>query len=317
MRKLLAFVFTVLVLVGCTNPEPLDGLHQIGFASQLSRAIVEGVEGLQTGGILLFASYTLDNHTATLLDKEQLSYNNGAWDYTNKRYWVNGIYYRFCAVHPYNIQNNCTYDNNGEVTINYTGNTDSADLLYTAATRDLRNSEDYSAVPLHFKHACAALDFRIINASSNTITAVRNIYLTNLYNQGTFYFDTLGTAEWSNVTNRITDTNIYYDSQCTLPTNTTLPVNVSVKHPLFDNGALLVVPQFVYKTDVKLHLEYSTSTGNNKTYTNRDISLGTIGGTSPTEWELGKKYTYTLTITNDYITSDVVVVDWIDHYVDL
>lgn len=318
MRKLLAFVFTVLVLVGCTSPEPLDGLHQIGFASQLSRAVVEGISDLQSGGILLFASYTLDNQTASLLDNEKLYYNNGAWDYTNKRYWVNGIYYRFCAVHPYNIKNNCTYDNNGEVTINYTGNTTSADLLYTATTRDLQYSEDYSAVPLHFNHACAALDFRIVNASGNAITDIRNIYLTGLYNQGNFYFDILGTAEWQITGNRITATNVYYDDKCTLPTNNTLPVDVNRKHPLFDTGVLLVVPQEIYKQGVKLCLQYLTSTSNyNKTYIAREILLGNIGGSAPTEWVAGQKYTYTLTITDDYITSDVVVVDWVDHYVDL
>lgn len=320
MRKLLAFVFTVLVLAGCTSPEPLDGLHQIGFASQLSRAVVEGVSDLQNGGILLFASYTLDNQTASLLDNEHLYYDSSisSWKYDHTRYWVPGIFYRFCAVYPYNIQN-CTYNNNGEVTIQgYTGNTNSADLLYTATTRDLQYSEDYSAVPLHFNHACAALDFRIVNASGNAITAIRNIYLTGLYNQGNFHFDIFGTAEWQITGNCITADNIYSDSSCTLPTNNTLPVNVNYKHPLFDTGVLLVVPQEIYKTDVKLCLEYSTDTSYyNKTYIDREILLGNIGSSAPTEWVAGQKYTYTLTITDDFITSDVVVVDWVDHYVDL
>jgi hypothetical protein len=37
----------------------------------------------------------------------------------------------------------------------------------------------------------------------------------------------------------------------------------------------------------------------------------------PTEWRAGEKYEYNLTITDNTITTEVKVVDWIDHYVDL
>ena len=45
--------------------------------------------------------------------------------------------------------------------------------------------------------------------------------------------------------------------------------------------------------------------------------LGKLGALAPIEWEAGKKYEYTLTVTENAIVSNVKVVPWIDHYVDL
>jgi hypothetical protein len=52
-------------------------------------------------------------------------------------------------------------------------------------------------------------------------------------------------------------------------------------------------------------------------YAIRNIELGWLGGLTPTEWKPGEKYEYDLTITDNTITFEVNVVDWIDHYVDL
>ena len=77
----------------------------------------------------------------------------------------------------------------------------------------------------------------------------------------------------------------------------------------------MLIPQTVYKTPVTLHLEYIKE--GDAEYAVRNVELGWLGGTTPTEWKAGEKYEYNLTITENTITTEVRVVDWIDHFVDL
>ena len=156
--------------------------------------------------------------------------------------------------------------------------------------------------------------FNIINASNATLTNVRNIRLVGLHNVGTFSFGADGSAGWSFEGSVLNEYSQAFGGACTLPNNG-LPVNLNVKHPLYDVGAILVLPQTIYKTDVTLHLEYVKA--GDAEYAVRNIELGWLAGNVPTEWKAGEKYEYNLTITDNTITTEVLVVDWIDHYVDL
>jgi hypothetical protein len=316
MRKVLTIVLALLVLVGCENTKPIESDGAISFASQYNRSLIDSDADLREQDIKLFGAYTLDGRTARLFDAERLYYNAElpGWDYDNTQYWIAKANYRFCAVYPYNAP--CTFnDAEGKVTIaNYEGSTGGPDVLYASAKRDLAESYDVSTVPLHFRHACAAVQFNLINASNATLTDVRNIRLVGLHNRGNFSFDTEGTAEWEFDGTVVESYSQAFGGACTLP-NGGLPVNLNVKHSLYDGGALLVLPQTIYKTPVTLHLEYIKQ--GDAEYAIRNIELGWLGGLTPTEWKPGEKYEYDLTITDNTITFEVNVVDWIDHYVDL
>ena len=187
-------------------------------------------------------------------------------------------------------------------------------MLYAAKMRDLAEIDDFSTVPLHFRHACSAVKFNLINASNATVTNVRNIRLVGLQNRGDFTFSADGSASWVLDGSTVAAESQTFGGACTLP-NGGLPVNLNYKHPLYDYGTLLVLPQSVYKTPVTLHLEYIKQ--GDSSYAIRDIELGWLGGSTPTEWKAGQKYEYNLTITDNTITTEVRVVDWIDDYVDL
>lgn len=317
MRKVLTIVLALSVLVGCDKPKPIGDSRAISFASQYNRALVEDVEDLRQHELKLFGSYSLDGRTARLFDAERLFYNTElpGWDYDNTQFWISGATYRFCAVYPYVAP--CEFNDNGEVEISgYEGSTGGPDVLYAVAKRDLAAGEDYSTVLLHFHHACAALQFNLINGSNQTLIDVRNIRLVGLQNKGNFLFNADGGALWSldGSTIGANDATQHFAGTCVLP-NGGLPVNIGVKHSLYENGAILVLPQYVYKTNVTLHLEYIKQ--GDSAYAIRDIELGKLGGTTPTEWKPGEKYEYNLTITDNTITTEVKVVDWVDNYVDL
>lgn len=323
MRKVLTIVLATLVLVSCNEPiseqQPAGGPTEIGFTSQYNRSLIEGAEALQQQELKLFGAYTLDGRTARLFDAERLYYNTTAeqpgWDYDNTQYWISKASYSFCAVCPYDAP--CSFsDAEGRVRLgNYEATTGGPDLLYASAQRNLAENEDFSTVPLNFRHACAAVQFNIINASNATLTDVQNIRLVGLHNVGSFSFGANGSAEWVLSDAILNEYSQAFGGACTLPDNG-LPVNLNVRHSLYDVGAILVLPQTIYKTDVTLHLEYKKQ--GDAEYAIRNILLGRLTNTTaPTEWKSGEKYEYNLTITDNTITTEVRVVDWIDHYVDL
>ncbi len=318
MRKVLTILMVMLVLSGCNDSKSVGNDGKIGFASQMTRALINNAEDLQQQELRLFGAYTLYGRTARVFDSERLYYNTDiqAWDYDIPQYWIMNASYRFAAVCPYNIP--CSFaDDTGISTITgYVSHTGAPDLLFATAKRDLTDNEDYSTVLLRFRHACAGVQFNLINASSQVLKDVRNIRLVGLQNRGDFSFDAEGSAEWVLDGSTIGDSD--YDQPfggiCTLPSGG-LPVNLNVKHPLYDESVLMVLPQTIYKTPVTLHLEYIKE--GDTEYAVRNIELGWLGGSTPTEWKRGEKYEYNLTITDNTITAEVIVVDWVDNFVDL
>lgn len=311
-------MMAVLVLSGCDDSKPTDGLHKISFATHQSRTIVEDNEDLQQYNLRLFGTYTLDGRTARVFDSERLYYDNSlpGWSYDNTKYWVINAMYRFYAVCPYDAPATLSDEENKVMVGTYKGCTGGADLLYASAERNLEGNSDYSTVPLHFRHACAAVRFNLTNASSQVLKEVRNIRLVGLYNLGKFTFDSTGAVAWE-LNSTLVEDDEYdkpYGGICTLPEGG-LPVNLDIKHPLYDERVLMVLPQSVYKTPITLHLEYIKE--GDAEYAVRSIELGWLGGTTPTEWKSGEMYDYNLTITDNTITAEVVVVDWVDNFVDL
>ena len=320
VRKFYIAILTTLSLVCCSKPMTIESSRKIGFASQVSRSLISSVEELRQTDIAIYGSYTLDGGTARVFDAERLYYDGeiGAWDYLIPQYWISNAQYRFCAISPYSTNSLCSYsDETGSTTIaNYSSYSGGADLLYATAERDLVGNADFSTVSLHFRHACACVQFNIVNASSQKITDIRNIRLVGLHNRGDFRFDTTGAASWS-----LDDTVVDATSEeqpfggiCTLPSGG-LEVNLGVKYPLDDDKTLILLPQSIYKSGVTLQLEYIKQ--GDMTYAVRNIALGMLGGNTPTEWKAGEKYEYNLTVTNNTITADVIVVDWVDNFVDL
>ena len=317
MRKFLAIALMVILATSCSKEQQTLGPQKIGFDSQISRALIDSPEALCTQQIAIYGSYIYDGRGAKVFDGERLYYDSqiGEWDYNNTQYWIFGASYSFTALCPYNIA--CTYTDDGVLVVpSYSSYTEGSDVLYAHQVRDLAVAEDYSAVPLHFHHACSAVKFSIVNGSSSVLTDVRNIRLVGLHNRGEFRVGADGVGGWTlddSVVPAVSEEHPFA-GVCTLP-NGGLPVNISVEHSLYDTGAVVVLPQSVYKSGVTLHLEYKKV--GDSAYAVRDIELGMLGGTTPTEWKAGEVYKYKLNITDNTITAEVTVVDWIDNFVDL
>jgi hypothetical protein len=301
------------VMLGCDKPVVKEPSYEIGFASQMNRSVVEGVEDLRERGIKLFGTLHLEDKILSLLDAEELYYDEDLanWDYTNTRYWTPQLEHRFYALWPYDTT--CTFSGeDAVVAIDYTAGAKSADLLYTVVSRTPINESDYSAVPLYFNHACAALQFNIVNASDKVVSSVNEIYLVGLKYKGKFTFGMDGMAEWS-VGSEVVAADDYITYKGDDMSN--LPIDINTKQSLYAGGAILVLPQEIADTDVKIHLAIKKN--GSATVESKEIMLGKLGGSTPTKWEAGRRYEYTMTITENSIVSNVKVVPWVDHYVDL
>lgn len=312
MQRFFIFAAVALVLIGCNN-EMEAPRREIGFLSNVNRSIINEVEQLYSGGegIKLFGTVSLDGKIIRLFDAEKLYHSSSTgWVYDNTRYWVPQMEHRFCAIWPYNT--NCTFsDNNASVSLNHTTSSNGADLLYAVATRNLAENEDYSPVPITLHHACAALQFSIINASDVEVSSVSDIYLVGLQDKGSFTFGVDGTANWT-----LSDSVVAATDKTTFGGNdlSNLAININKKNSLYEGGAILVLPQEIANKDVKFHLVFKKSNANPEEKT---IELGKLGGAAPTKWEAGKRYEYTLTVTENKIVSNVNIVPWVEHYVDL
>lgn len=308
-----------LLLAACQNHRIEDEREAISFRSPTtkSRTVIGGDTDLQNactpahdgGGeaIGIMGTVFNDHNDYTLLfDNEALTYNT-YWSYSPVRYWIRGALHNFLAIYPRQESGVYTFDReNGillwnDITLSTENN---IDVMYAAAERDLSLPEATTdPVQLKFQHAFALLEFRFVNASDSNVSSVTNISLYNLYHKGKFGFNKYGESGFELMGERAAvDT---YVGRCDA---TNIPVDISKHYNLFANvGAVVVMPQAVYKQGVMLRLKVGSTTS--------DVNLGDFS--TAYEWEAGKKYVYTLTRTSSDITFDVRVVDWVEDFIEL
>lgn len=319
--KIVAVVVLALAALSChrggESTPPVISFRS--YVEQNRGGLVESEVDIRERGLSLMGSVVTNGVRTLLLDHAHLAYDavNG-WGYGEPRYWLRGGKYHFIAIYPYD-DSDYDYDmTDGSVEcVGYHAGSKhlNTDFLYAVANRDLSNfnvEPDYSAVDLNLKHACAAVEFRLRNSSNVTVVAVTDVALLNVCAEGDFRLTSDGTATWTiDLDNRITDHNTF-GGVCTLPVGG-LPVNTSYYHSIYDSKALTMLPQRVWKTGITLR--FNTRIEGSSTVFPHEVDLGNIAST--TEWLAGKKYVYNLTLTDETITFDVTVVDWIEELVEL
>lgn len=325
MRKIFDILIVAILLssvVSCDTDKPKVDLPEIAFRSNIEQSrggLVESEADIRDRGISLMGSVVSGGVRYMLIDHAHLAYDavNG-WSYGTPCYWARGGKYHFLAIYPYD-DNDYDYDmTDGSVTfVGYNAGTKhlNTDFLYTVATRDLSNlnvEPDYSAVELPFKHACSAVEFRLRNSSNAKVVAITDVALTNICAEGDFHLSANGTATWSiDTDNRVTDHDTF-GGICTLPAGG-LPVNTSYYHSLYDSQTLTMLPQRVWKSGITL--SFNVRIEGSSTVFPHEIDLGNIS--SVTDWSAGKRYVYSLTLTDETITFDATVVDWIEDFIEL
>ncbi len=337
-------------LVSCTKNELAPSAteqHEITFASPVVGVQTKVLGAIDVTYDInekfdVWCVYNTDDITSwqgtTYFSDVQAKYNTtaGGWGLNPKYFWPAVGKLSFVAMSPSITTTTEYHATNGFIITNWEqGATEEGivDLMYseptynheraTYANEDNENSGDndskyiYNGVDIEFKHALSYLVFNIKTKDTyapQTAFRLESITLSGVYTTGTF--TQKGTpAEgktwdpWAELTTGETGTYIAYnenDADERLIFNDT-----AVVVPETDGSEIILLPQALIANQQKITIKYDIRTnhmpeGEWITQTQTvDLTNKTV-----TEWEMGKKYTYTITIGMDEILFDPAVTDW-------
>ena len=269
-----------------TQVEIPDGaVYPILFGSTETRAVAD-LNALKTNGFKVYAYFqgTQEGYGNGTFEKD-VRFEDSYWKYDNLEYWIPNTTYNFKAFYPKDLSNLTV--NNTSALQSYTATnfdiSKQVDFMVATDTRRVNANaepEGSSVVTLNFEHQLALVEIKIKSAISVTI---KNITLNNI---ATGYQCIDGV--WSQGDDS-TQIDFVYDS------NTELTPGADSAD--VTGGGILVIPSMTGS-------ETFTIEASNKTYSNISLPAGT-------EWEKGRKYTYTMEIKqNDIIFNEPKVEIW-------
>lgn len=238
-----------------------------------------------TNGFDVYA-YIVGSTGATDSFYRNVKWDGSAWSYTNTEYWIPGATYWFKAVYP--TMENATVkivDSKQAVTITGYDISNQDDIL-VAETEGLKATpEDQapttgSVVSLQFKHILANVTIKVL--SELETLDVERIELRNIASKGDY------NGNWNIANYSSRDFGI--DSDLTLN-----KAESDTDYTDISNGGFIVIPEQINGTQ-KLYIKTS--------FKEYEISLPTTP-----RWDSGQKYSYTLTINQEYIEFNEPKVD--------
>lgn len=262
-------------------------------------------------------------------DKNVNGWSSDAVEGGSVYYWPKTGALTFAAYSPSDVSNFVhSYSEAGLSVTDFTvkaATADQYDFMYSSRSKNRTASTggtSYSGVDINFKHALSSIKFKVAKADEYTGTTIRvkQVTILNAYSQGDFAESKSATeASW---------------------TGHALPVDYAVKDnadnqelttktavDLKDANDVILLPQ-VFKHEsggnVSIKVDYSIQNGNgpelaqtktlplvvtegdeNRYYTDKN-------GNGISEWEMGKRYIYTITIGLEKIYFSPEVAEWVD-----
>ena len=269
-----------------TQVEIPDGaVYPILFGSTESRAVA-GLDQIKSGGFKVYAYFEGNKGNSTF--EKNVRFEDPYWKYDNIEYWIPNTTYNFKAFYPRpDKMTACTFVFSNTADQSYLVSqfniTKQEDFMVATDTRSVNakaEPEGSSVVTLNFEHQLALVEIKIKSAISVTIKKI------TLNNIATGYQCIDGVWSQGDDGNK---TDFVYVS------NTKLTPGADYAD--VTGGGILLIPSM---TDS----ETFTIEASNKTYSEISLPAGT-------EWEKGRKYTYTMEIKqNDIIFNEPKVEIW-------
>ena len=285
-----------------------------------------------------------DPTVVSVFTGQAVTYDGSAWDYDDHRFWdVNYTSYEFYAVSPSTFGTDPTVNSSTGVissgAITFAGNDN--DIL--VADKKVVNRGDtpasyfntFGTVPLTFNHIASCVDVKIKKTATITATvAVTDVSLTNIDNAGSFAVDAdYDNTHWGGTAGpKVTWTpsgrGTYDDGDgvgsVTLPDDVTEVASIAPGTATTGDdliSGLIVMPQTMRNDSniQTLNITYTiTPTGGDVTTYTVAIPLHTFDtdydttNDTPfvTAWEMGKHYTYYVTIDAHAIMFSASINDW-------
>ncbi|MBE6240783.1 MAG: fimbrillin family protein [Bacteroidales bacterium] len=248
----------------------------------------------------------------------------GGWTLSPKYYWPATGELSFVALSP-SLDNTIAYDhaNGFQITSAWSqgANQDAiVDLMYSEPTFNCvkasfvnaynDNDDDsgdykYNGVDINFKHALSYILFNVkttANYSATTKFRLNTITLSGVYTTGTF--NQKAYDPWTENTAGATGTYVAFTDTPGLEFG-----NSAVLAAAATGKEIILLPQELTAGQQKITVNYQISTDNGTTWIDQvqevDLKNATVA-----EWEMGKKYTYNLSIGMTEIIFDPAVTYW-------
>ena len=250
----------------------------------------------------------------------------GGWTLSPKYYWPATGKLSFVALSP-SLTNTTAYDhaNGFQITAAWSqgANQDAiVDLMYSEPTFNcekssfvnvVNNDDDddsgnykYNGVDINFKHALSYILFNVkttADYSATTKFKLNTITLSGVYTTGTFNQKALD--PWTEDTAGATGTYVAYTNLSGLEFDDTPAVHAAAAA----GKEIILLPQELTAGQQKITVNYQISTDNGTTWINQVQEVDLKNATVPA-WEMGKKYTYNLSIGMTEIIFDPAVTYW-------
>ena len=248
----------------------------------------------------------------------------GGWTLSPKYYWPATGKLSFVALSP-SLANTTAYDhaNGFQITTAWSQGANQdviIDLMYSEPTFDCEkesfvnadndNDDDsgnykFNGVDINFKHALSYIVFKVkttADYSATTKFRLNTITLSGIYTTGTF--NQKAVDPWTEDTSGATGTYVAYTNSTGLDFGTS-----AVNAPAAATKEIILLPQELIAGQQKITVNYQISTDGGTTYINQvqevDLKNATVAA-----WEMGKKYTYNLSIGMTEIIFDPAVTYW-------
>lgn len=247
---------------------------------------------------------------------------SGGWTLSPNYYWPATGKLSFVALSP-SITNSTTYDKTDgfKITSWMQGNKEDliVDLMYSLPALNKAKADYdadgeelsgdvniYKGVDITFKHALSYITFNVKTAADYTATTkfrLKKITLSGVCTAGAFNQN--ASDPWTEDTTGEKGTYIAYTNDSGLP----FDYSAAVAAPSEAGKEIILLPQALTTDQQKVTVDYQISTDNGTTWIDQtqtaDITNATVAA-----WEMGKKYTYTITIGMTQIIFDPAVTDW-------
>lgn len=171
------------------------------------------------------------------------------------------------------------------------------------------DANSYNGVDIKFNHALSYLVFKVktlADYSGSTKFRLNAITLSGVYTTGDFQqmtdASTLNTDPWTEKTDGATGTYTAYSGTLSFDSS---PVDV----PETANKQIILLPQALTAAKQKIKVDYQISTDSGANWIDQTQTVD-ITNTGVSAWEMGKKYTYTLSIGMTEIIFDPAVANW-------
>ena len=294
-------------------------------------------------------TYTTWAGGQTYMKEVVVSHNANTWAPKQNYYWPKNGSLTFIAYAPASKANYAEATATGITFTNYPVSTtpaDQVDLLFsertynqqkssmdetagsntTGSTPDVKD-DAYKGVHISFKHALSSILFNIKTdedyvAQGTTIT-LKQIQVYNAVSQGSFNQNladnngatTTNAAAWTFAATPVKNNyNVDNTADVVLSTNAYYPSTQSNTAPVVAAGLrasdLILLPQDL--EDVTLRIEYTIKNSGVGSEELSQIAELPLDGNTVSEWVMGKRYIYNITIGLETIYFEPYVQDWVD-----